>query len=147
VCTESPEQLPAGLSGGVVHRELGMVSRCPPLVIWPLPRVEEPVGGADPLSRVHGLSGDVLVQLQSWLARSDAANTRLMILTRNAVGIGAYDGVPDLAHAAAWALIHTAQNEYPDRIVLLDVDDSAATGEALRAVVSTPPVGEPRLAL
>ena len=42
-------------------------------------------------------------------------------------------GAPDLAHAAAWALIHTAQNEHPDRITLLDTDDTAATDDNLLA--------------
>ena len=70
-----------------------------------------------------------------------------MIVTRHAVSVSAYDGVPDLAHAAAWALIRTAQNEHADRIVLLDTDDSAATADALLAVASTPAAGEPQLAL
>ncbi len=121
---------------------------CPDLVIWPLPRPEEQAGGqADPLRRVHALTRHVLAQLQSWLARPDTANTRLMIVTRHAVSVSAYDGVPDLAHAAVWALIHTAQNEHPDRIILLDTDDTAATEDNLLAIASTRPAGEPQLAL
>ena len=148
VCIESPEQLPVGLSGGVIHTELATVTPCPELLIWPLPQARETAGEeADPLSRVHALTRHVLAQLQSWLARPDTANSRLVILTRQAVAVGAYDGVPDVAHAAAWALIHTAQNENPDRIVLLDTDDSAATGDTLLAIVLTPPVGEPQLAV
>jgi mycoketide-CoA synthase len=147
VCTEAPEQLPAGLSGGAIHTDLATVTPCPDLVIWPLPRAEKPAGEADPLSRVHALTREVLAQLQSWLARSDTANTRLMILTRNAVSVSAYDGVPDLAHAAVWALLHTAQNENPDRIILLDTDDSTATEKNLLAIVSTRPASEPQLAL
>ncbi len=146
VCVESPEQLPAGLAGGTVHSDLAAVAPCPELVIWPLARTDE-TGGADPLPRVHALTRNVLAQLQSWLGRPDAADSRLVILTRRAVAVGAYDGAPDLAHAAAWALIHTAQNENPGRIVLLDTDDSAATADALLAIASTPPAGEPQLAL
>ena len=107
----------------------------------------EDAGEADPLPRVHALTRHVLAQLQSWLARPDTANTRLVIVTRHAVSVSAYDGVPDLAHAAAWALIHTAQNENPDRIVLLDTDDTAATEDNLLAIASAPPAGEPQLAL
>ena len=70
-----------------------------------------------------------------------------MIVTRHAVSVSAYDGVPDLAHAAAWALLHSAQNENPDRIILLDTDGTAATEQSLLAVVATPPAGEPQLAL
>ena len=96
---------------------------------------------------MHTLTRHVLAQLQSWLARPDTASTRLVIVTRHAVSVSAYDGAPDLAHAAAWALIRTAQNEHADRIVLLDTDDTAATADALLAIASTPPAGEPQLAL
>ena len=89
----------------------------------------------------------MLAQLQSWLARPDTANTRLLIVTSYAVSVSAHDGVPDLAHAAALGMIHTAQNEHPDRIILLDTDDTAATEDTLLAIASTPPVGEPQLAL
>ena len=149
VCTEAPEQLPAGLSGGAIHADLASVTPCPELVIWPLPLAAE-AAEADPLSRVHALTRDVLAQLQSWLARPDTAHTHLLILTRNAVSVSAYDGVPDLAHAAVWALLHTAQNENPDRIVLLDTDDSAATEKNLLALLgpaAARPVNEPQLAL
>jgi acyl transferase domain-containing protein/acyl-CoA synthetase (AMP-forming)/AMP-acid ligase II/NADPH:quinone reductase-like Zn-dependent oxidoreductase/acyl carrier protein len=142
VCTDSPEQLPAGLSNGTIHHDLATLTPCPDVVIWPLPRTE-----ADPLRRVHALTRHVLAQLQGWLARPDTANARLMIVTRHAVSVSAHDGVPDLAHAAAWALIHTAQNEHPDRIVLIDTDDSSATAATLLSIAATPPAGEPELAL
>ncbi|WP_156748375.1 zinc-binding dehydrogenase, partial [Mycobacterium sp. E3198] len=58
-----------------------------------------------------------------------------------------FDRVPDAAHAAVWALIHTAQNEHPGRITLVDTDDSAVTGDRLAAVVAARPTGEPQLAL
>ena len=149
VCTEAPEQLPAGLSGGTIHADLATVTPCPELVIWPLPQPWRRAE-ADPLPRVHALTRHVLAQLQSWLARPDTAHTRLLIVTRNAVSVSAYDGVPDLAHAAVWALMHTAQNENPDRIVLLDTDDSAATEEELAGhagPAAARPVDEPQLAL
>ena len=102
---------------------------------------------ADPLPRVHALTRDVLAQLQRWLARPDTANTSLLIFTRNAVSVSAYDGVPDLAHAAVWGLIHTAQNEHPDRIILVDTDNSVASQDNLLAIAATRPAGEPQLAL
>ena len=70
-----------------------------------------------------------------------------MIVTRHAVSIGAVDRAPDLAHAAAWALIHSAQSEHPQRILVLDTDDTAATEQALLATVARWPAGEPQLAL
>jgi mycoketide-CoA synthase len=148
VCTDSPAHLPANLSKATIHNDLATLTPCPDLVIWPLHRPEEKAGGqADPLAQVHTLTRHVLAQLQSWLARPDTANSQLMIVTSHAVSVSAYDGVPDLAQAAVQALIHTAQIEQPDRIILLDTDDTAATDDNLLAVASIPPAGEPQLAL
>ena len=44
-------------------------------------------------------------------------------------------------------MAHTAQNEHPDRVWVLDIDDSTASEAALMAVVCGWPGGEPRLAL
>jgi mycoketide-CoA synthase len=148
VCTDSPEDLPASLSKATIHDDLATLTPCPDLVIWALPRaVEKPADEADPLRRVHTLTRQVLAQLQGWLARPDTANSQLVIVTSHAVSVTAYDGVPDLAHAAVWALIHTAQIEHPDRIILLDTDDTAATDDNLLAIASTRPADEPQLAL
>jgi acyl transferase domain-containing protein/acyl-CoA synthetase (AMP-forming)/AMP-acid ligase II/acyl carrier protein/NADP-dependent 3-hydroxy acid dehydrogenase YdfG len=135
------EQPQPGGSGGTICTDPTALTPCPYLVIWPLP-----AGDAVPLRRTHTLTNHVLAQLQGWLARPDTTSARLMIVTRNAVSVSAYDGAPDLAHATAWALIRTAQNEHPDRIVLLDTDDTA-TDDDLLAIASTPPAGEPQLAL
>ncbi|ORW97158.1 fatty acyl-AMP ligase [Mycobacterium sp. IEC1808] len=143
VCTDSPEQLPNGLSRGTIHDDLATLTPCPELVIWPLPRPTE----TDPLRRVHALTRHALAQLQGWLTRPDNANAHLVIVTRLAVSIGAYDAVPDLAHAAVWALIHTAQNEHAGRITLIDTDDTPATAATLLAIVSVRPAGEPELAV
>src|SRR5262249_6878552 len=53
----------------------------------------------------------------------------------------------DLAHAAVWALIHTAQNEHPHRITVLDTDPTTATADTLLATLAQTPPGEPQLAL
>ncbi|WP_428842095.1 SDR family NAD(P)-dependent oxidoreductase, partial [Mycobacterium riyadhense] len=92
------------------------------LVIWALPPTRT---DADPLRQVHTLTEHTLSQLQHWLTRPDALNTRLVILTQHAVSTSPHDRRPDLAHAAAWALIHSTQNEHPGRITLLDTDDTA----------------------
>ncbi|WP_156748467.1 type I polyketide synthase, partial [Mycobacterium sp. E3198] len=111
VVTGSPDRLPAGLHNGSIHSDLATVLPCPELVVWLLHDADE----ADPLRRVHGLTREVLAQLQGWLARPDAAQSHLVVVTRNAVSVSAFDRVPDAAHAAVWALIHTAQNEHPGR--------------------------------
>ncbi|WP_099318894.1 type I polyketide synthase [Mycobacterium ostraviense] len=148
VCTDSPERLPASMSNGTIHTDLATLTPCPELVIWPLPRPDDEAGGeADPLRRVHALTRHVLAQLQDWLARPDALGTHLVIITRHAVSVSAYDRAPDLAHAAVWALIHTAQNEHPHRITVIDTDTTAATEDTLLAMASTRPASEPQLAL
>jgi acyl transferase domain-containing protein/NADPH-dependent curcumin reductase CurA/short-subunit dehydrogenase/acyl carrier protein len=147
VVTGSPDRRPAGLQNGPTHTDLATVVPCPELVIWLLPDAPGAEAAADPVRLVHSLTRDVLAQLQSWLARPDTAHARLVVVARNAVSVSAFDGVPDLAHAAVWALIHTAQNEQPDRIVLLDTDNTPATAAALLAIASALPAGEPQLAL
>ncbi|WP_156748504.1 type I polyketide synthase, partial [Mycobacterium sp. E3198] len=102
---------PAGGQPPAWVEDLASVTAPPELVVWPVPRADE----ADPLRRVHGLTREVLAQLQGWLARPDAAQSHLVVVTRNAVSVSAFDRVPDAAHAAVWALIHTAQNEHPGR--------------------------------
>ena len=63
----------------------------------------------------------ILALLQEWLASPKLAGTaRLVVLTHRAVDAGS---VPvEVAGAGVWGLIRVAQTEYPDRIVLLDVD-------------------------
>ena len=144
VVSGASEQLSAGLSGGVVYTDLASVVSCPELVIWLLPEAQDM---ADPLWRVHSLTRDVLAQLQCWLARPETATSQLLVITSHAVSVSAYDGVPDLAHAAVWGLIHTAQNEHPDRIILLDTDNTAASQDNLLTIAATRPASEPQLAL
>jgi acyl transferase domain-containing protein/acyl carrier protein len=79
--------------------------------------------------------------LQAWLADGRLAASRLVLLTRGAVGAG---GRPtDLVHAPVWGMVRTAQSEHPGRFVLLDVDESVSSG-ALTAALAT---GEPQVAL
>ncbi|MEU7630024.1 type I polyketide synthase [Nocardia sp. NPDC049220] len=66
--------------------------------------------------RIH----EVLAEVRSWLRLPAAADARLVVVTRN--GVGLPDENPDLAAAATWGLLRSAQSENPGRIVLLDVD-------------------------
>ncbi|MFJ6987323.1 MULTISPECIES: type I polyketide synthase [unclassified Streptomyces] len=52
--------------------------------------------------------------------------------------------VVDVASAAVWGLLRSAQLEHPGRFVLLDTDDPAATAAVLPAALAA---GEPQLAL
>ncbi|MEU5314448.1 type I polyketide synthase, partial [Streptomyces sp. NPDC021562] len=79
------------------------------------------------------LTGDVLTTVQTHLA-DGADGTRLVVLTRHALH--------DPAQAAVWGLLRTAQNEHPDRIIL--VDTTQDDRHLLPAALTT---GEPQLAL
>jgi NADP-dependent 3-hydroxy acid dehydrogenase YdfG len=90
-------------------------------------------------------AGSALAVARAWLAEDRFSAARLVLVTRNAVATGTgEDGVPDLAQAAVWGLIRSAQTENPDRFILADLDDDAASSQALRGAVSS---GEPQLAL
>jgi acyl transferase domain-containing protein len=107
----------------------------------------EPAGG-DVLSAVREATGRALE-----LARTGLADdTRLVVLTRNAVALD--DGTEDLALAAARGLLRSAQAESPGRIVQVDVDDdersrrvlpAAASGDEPQLVIRRGQVFAPRL--
>ncbi|SHN08502.1 pimaricinolide synthase PimS1 [Actinacidiphila paucisporea] len=71
--------------------------------------------GADVVSSVHAATRTVLEALQAPTPR------RLVIVTRGAVGLPGED-VADLAGAAVWGLVRSAQAEQPGRFVLVDTD-------------------------
>ncbi|MCL9794879.1 type I polyketide synthase, partial [Frankia sp. AgKG'84/4] len=88
-----------------------------------------------------------LALVHTWLSGAGPAG-RLVVVTRGAVATDGTDAAPDLAQAAVWGLVRSAQAEHPDRFVLLDLDDQAASVEAVAAAVTTAvAAGEPQLAL
>jgi acyl transferase domain-containing protein/acyl-CoA synthetase (AMP-forming)/AMP-acid ligase II/thioesterase domain-containing protein/acyl carrier protein len=95
--------------------------------------------GSDPLSAMHELTGRVLKALQDWQDDPGTAGSRLVVVTRDATG-----PVPDLAGAAVWGLVRTAQSELPGRVVLADVDGRP---ESLRMLSSAVATGEAQLRL
>ncbi|MFI9796030.1 zinc-binding dehydrogenase, partial [Streptomyces leeuwenhoekii] len=56
------------------------------------------------------------------LAVERAQDARLVVVTRGAVAVDAGEPVRDVARAAVWGLVRSAQSEHPDRFVLLDLD-------------------------
>ncbi|MFI6644823.1 SDR family NAD(P)-dependent oxidoreductase [Streptomyces sp. NPDC050504] len=98
--------------------------------------------GTDVPERVREVAGGVLETLQRWLADERFASSRLVVATRGAVGP---EGLPvDLAGAAVWGLVRSAQAEHPDRFVLLDWDGVRPARSALAAALAA---GETELAL
>ncbi|HEV2779718.1 MAG TPA: type I polyketide synthase [Actinophytocola sp.] len=103
----------------------------------------EAVIHAVPAGAVREVTERVLGLIQAWLAADHLAGARLVFLTRNAMATE--DGQDcELAQAAAWGLVRTAQSEHPDRFVLLDIDDHP---DSLAAVPTALVAGEPQLAI
>src|SRR6185437_12935719 len=59
---------------------------------------------------------------QSWLAEDHPPRARLVVVTRGAVATSPGQDVPDLAAAAVWGLVRSAQSEHPGQFVLVDTD-------------------------
>jgi polyketide synthase 1/15 len=91
--------------------------------------------GDDVVGSVYSATHAALQVLQRWLA-GDQTGT-LVVLTHGAVGLPGED-VSDLAAAAVWGLVRSAQSEHPGRIVLIDTD--IAVDPAVLAAA-----GEPQL--
>ncbi|GAA2552884.1 hypothetical protein GCM10010435_24010 [Winogradskya consettensis] len=94
---------------------------------------------------IAGLPGRVRTHLGTLLATLTpllAGDARIVVVTQRAVPAGG--GVEDLTGGAVWGLLRSAQTENPGRIVLADVDGTAASWAALRDAVQR---DEPQLAL
>jgi polyketide synthase 1/15 len=100
------------------------------VVVW-----EFGSAGTDVVGSVYDATHAALEVLQSWLG-GDRAGT-LVVLTHGGVGLPGED-VSDLAAAAVWGLVRSAQAENCGRIVLIDTD-TAADAAVLTGV------GEPQL--
>ena len=84
------------------------------VVVWELGAASE-----DVVASVYTATHRTLEVLQSWLASDHTA--LLVVLTHGAVGLAGED-VTDLAGAAVWGLVRSAQSEHPGRIMLVDTD-------------------------
>ncbi|MER7758027.1 SDR family NAD(P)-dependent oxidoreductase, partial [Kitasatospora sp. NPDC097643] len=108
----------------------------PDTVFLPLLATSDGEVSAAVRAALHGVLGTV----QEWLADERFAASRLVLVTRGAVGAE----VDDLVHAPVWGLVRSAQTENPGRLVLLDVD-SPEVAEGL--VAGALAADEPELAV
>jgi polyketide synthase 12 len=92
----------------------------------------------DAVAEVYAATRSALAVLQSWLARDRTG--MLVVATRGAMALPGED-VTDLAGAAVWGLVRSAQTEHPGQIVLVD-SDGPLDGEAIAAVFAP---GEPQV--
>ncbi|MFF3854975.1 type I polyketide synthase, partial [Micromonospora sp. NPDC002575] len=96
-----------------------------------------PAGAVDAAPDVvRAVTSEVLRAVQAWLAADALADTRLVVVTRGAVAARAGDRVTDLAGAAVWGLLRSAQSEHPGRIVLADLDADGDGATELPAVLA-----------
>ncbi|BBX96265.1 hypothetical protein MLAC_15590 [Mycobacterium lacus] len=82
----------------------------------------------EPGGSVYAAVHEVLGVVQSWLAGGGSGV--LVVCTRGAVGLAGED-VTDLAGAAVWGLVRSAQAECPGRVVLVDSDGSLDVAEVI----------------
>ncbi|MFI6172959.1 SDR family NAD(P)-dependent oxidoreductase [Nocardia sp. NPDC051052] len=105
------------------------------------------IGAADAevavVERVHAVAATALAVVQAWLGDSRFGEGRLVVLTAGAVSV-AGERVSDLAGAAVWGLVRSAQSEDPGRIVLADVDDAGDVGGLVGGILAS---GEPQVAV
>jgi pimaricinolide synthase PimS1 len=85
-----------------------------------------------------------LALAQGWLADERLSECRLVLVTRGAVAAAPGEDVADLAGAAAWGLVRSAQAEHPGRFVLLDIDGQPSSWGALADALA---LAEPQMAI
>ncbi|WP_271208754.1 type I polyketide synthase, partial [Streptomyces poonensis] len=129
----TPFTLPAAAEPATIETvaDLGALrdmEGAPDAVVVPCPTGS----GERTADRVHSATREVLELVQWWLAREGAG--RLALVT----------SAGDLAHAAVWGLVRSAQSENPDRFVLVEAEE---VGEAVRALPAVLASGEPQFAL
>nr|WP_280383991.1 type I polyketide synthase [Nocardia wallacei] len=88
---------------------------------------------------VHTATRAMLATVQDRLADEQHSGTMLVVHTRRAIALPGED-VADLAGAAVWGLVRSAQTENPGRILLVDTDGPLDTAAALA-------VGEPQVVI
>ncbi|WP_447008062.1 SDR family NAD(P)-dependent oxidoreductase [Saccharothrix isguenensis] len=97
--------------GATHHPDLASVDAVPSVVLVAAPAGDDATAA---VTRVLGL-------VQEWLADERFADSRLVLVTRDAVVAAPEDRV-DLVQASLWGLLRSAQSEHPGRFTLLDWD-------------------------
>ncbi|WP_410600944.1 type I polyketide synthase [Amycolatopsis sp. lyj-90] len=103
-------------------------------------------GGADETDTAEAArraTTETLELIQHWLADDRFETARLVVLTRRGLATAPGEPVADLASAAVWGLVRSAQSENPDQVVLADF----AEGRDLAALPSAVDSGEPEVAV
>ncbi|MFJ9752639.1 SDR family NAD(P)-dependent oxidoreductase [Streptomyces chartreusis] len=75
--------------------------------------------------------------LQHFLADPATSTGQLAVVTRQAMAVRDGEGVSDLAGAALWGLIRTAQIEHPGQFKLIDIDERPTSVAAIEAALTS----------
>ncbi|OBK31656.1 polyketide synthase [Mycobacterium asiaticum] len=124
-----PVVLPAaaGTDGGLFEVQWSPVASTgrdeKPVTVWELAAAD-----TGTVRSVYSATHSALAALQAWSARDD--DGMLVVLTHGAVALDGED-VSDLAGAAVWGLVRSAQAEQPGRVLLLDSDGSREVSELI----------------
>ncbi|HXC45262.1 MAG TPA: type I polyketide synthase, partial [Solirubrobacteraceae bacterium] len=89
-----------------------------------------------PVGNAHAAAHRALATIQAWLAQPSLSDSRLVLVTRDAVATDAHDSVSGLPGAPIWGLVRSAQSEHPDRFMLIDLDGEQASIAALGAALA-----------
>ncbi|MGC5334895.1 type I polyketide synthase, partial [Micromonospora sp. DT62] len=133
VLGDRPAPLPAGVTADR-HADLDALcdAGVPDVVLYPVAGAA--ATGPGP---VHDLLAEVLAVLQGWLAAErHTGGSRLVVLTSGAVAVDDDADVADLAGAAVWGLLRSAQAEHPGRFLVVDLDDEESSASALAGLLS-----------
>ena len=106
-------------------------------------------GAPEVAAAARRAAGQALGLVQEWVAEERLASSQLVLVTAGAVAASPGEGVADLAGAAAWGLVRSAQSENPGRLVLADLPAtvSASPARALTVLAAALGSGEPELAV
>ncbi|MFI2765826.1 polyketide synthase dehydratase domain-containing protein, partial [Streptomyces echinatus] len=103
-------------------------------------------GGGNDAATALAETHRALEAVQSWLSEERFAESTLAVVTSGAVA-PAGGHVTDLAGAAVWGLVRSAQSEEPGRIVLADFDDGSGPDDTRAAVLALTRAGESQVAM
>ncbi|TVL91775.1 3-ketoacyl-ACP reductase [Streptomyces sp. SAJ15] len=112
-----------------------------PEFVFATPRA---TGDGDAAAAAHHAAAEALGLVREWLADDRFADSRLVVLTSGAVAAVPGEPVTDVARAAVWGLLRSAQSENPDRLLLVDLDKRDESRRALPGALAS---GESQLAL
>ncbi|WP_326668745.1 type I polyketide synthase [Streptomyces sp. NBC_01257] len=118
-----------GVSVGRWNDVKGTSDAVPDVVVYESLRTGE--AGDGTADDVRTAVGEALEVVQAWLADERFGESRLIVRTRGAVALPGASPA-DMAGAAVWGLVRSAQSESPGRVVLLDSDSDEVTDLAAR---------------